>query len=60
MSSGWGCPHDAAGQCQRVPGQRCDPGMKGCILAGRFIFSDSTKNTEAAKKNKIKNPGSEE
>jgi hypothetical protein len=32
--------------------------MKGCILAGRFIFSDSTKNTEAAKKSKIKNTDS--
>jgi hypothetical protein len=52
MSSGWGCPHDAGGECQRVPNRRCDPGMKGCVLAGRFIFSDSGKNTAAAKKRK--------
>jgi len=26
--------------------------MKGCILAGKFIFSDETKNTNAAKTKK--------
>lgn len=40
----WGCPHDADGECQRVPGKRCEPGMKGCILFGRFVFSDEGKN----------------
>ncbi|AHE98459.1 hypothetical protein THITH_09475 [Thioalkalivibrio paradoxus ARh 1] len=43
--SGWGCPHEARGECQRVPGRRCEPGMKGCVLAGRFLFSDPDKNT---------------
>lgn len=43
--SGWGCPHEVGGICQRVEGRRCDPGMKGCVLAGRFIFSDPGKNT---------------
>jgi len=42
--SGWGCPHELHGQCQRVPGRACDPGMKGCILFGRFTFSTETKN----------------
>ena len=50
--SGWGCPHDAAGICQRVEGRRCDPGMKGCVLAGRFIFSDPAKNTKRALRDK--------
>ncbi len=42
--SGWGCPHEAKGACTRVVGRTCDPGMKGCILAGRFRFSDPGKN----------------
>ncbi len=47
MSGGWGCPHDANGSCTRVAGRQCDPGMKGCILAGRFRFSNETKNRPA-------------
>ena len=43
--SGWGCPHEADGRCQRVQNRPCDPGMKGCVLAGRFVFSDAAKNT---------------
>lgn len=42
--SGWGCVHEAEGACTRVAGRPCDPGMKGCILAGRFRFSNEAKN----------------
>lgn len=42
--SGWGCPHELKGICQHVKGRACDPGMKGCVLAGRFRFSNETKN----------------
>ncbi|MBL8660845.1 MAG: hypothetical protein JNM75_13950 [Rhodospirillales bacterium] len=42
--SGWGCPHELEGNCQRVRGRACDPGMKGCILFGRFTFSNEAKN----------------
>lgn len=42
--SGWGCPHEIRGTCQRVRGRPCDPGMKGCILFGRFVWSVETKN----------------
>ncbi|WP_085374580.1 hypothetical protein [Magnetospirillum sp. ME-1] len=42
--SGWGCPHDDHGTCTRVAGRPCDPGMKGCVLAGRFRFSNPVKN----------------
>jgi len=28
-----------------VLGRTCEPGMKGCVLAGRFLFSEPTKNT---------------
>jgi hypothetical protein len=37
--SSWSCPHDCAGVCQLVRGARCDPGMRGCILHGRFRFA---------------------
>jgi hypothetical protein len=52
MSGGWGCPHEINNKCQRVKNRHCDPGMKGCILAGRFIFSDDSKNTKSALKKK--------
>ena len=42
--SGWGCPHDNNGACLKVPGCACDPGMKGCVLFGRFSFSKEEKN----------------
>ena len=42
--SGWGCPHETKGQCNRVKGKLCEPGMKGCVLFGRFVFSDESKN----------------
>ncbi len=41
---GWGCPHESGGKCLRVKDLPCDPGMKGCILFGRFLFSNSQKN----------------
>lgn len=42
--SGWGCPHELNGVCQHVKERPCDPGMKGCVLAGRFRFSNEAKN----------------
>jgi len=48
MSGGWGCPQEIDNKCKRVKYRPCNPGMKGCILAGRFIFSDDSKNTESA------------
>jgi len=49
---GWGCPHEADGYCQRVRRRVCDPGMPGCVLAGRFVFSDPAKNTAGALRRK--------
>lgn len=40
----WGCPHEADGLCRKVMMLPCDPGMKGCVLCGRFVFSDPAKN----------------
>lgn len=42
--SGWGCVHALDDVCTRVAGRPCDPGMKGCVLAGRFRFSNEAKN----------------
>ncbi|OGS89591.1 MAG: hypothetical protein A2061_05530 [Gallionellales bacterium GWA2_59_43] len=42
--SGWGCPHEVDGKCQKVLNQTCDIGMKGCVLSGRFRFADDSKN----------------
>ncbi len=36
--SSWSCPHDREGVCQLVKGARCDPGMRGCVLHGRYRF----------------------
>lgn len=40
----WGCPHERDGVCQKVNKLPCDPGMRGCVLCGRFVFSNPAKN----------------
>ncbi len=45
--SSWGCPHEVNGVCQKVNGLPCDPGMRGCTLYGRFVFSNPAKNPPA-------------
>lgn len=47
MSSGWGCPNEMNGICKKVKDTPCDPGMKGCVLFGRFRFSNDAKNKPA-------------
>jgi len=42
--SSWGCPHELSGKCMRVNEIPCEPGMKGCVLYGRFVWADETKN----------------
>ncbi len=37
----WGCPHEIEGICQKVAKRACDPGMRGCVLAGRYVFANS-------------------
>jgi len=50
MSSAWGCPHEVEGVCMRVKQKPCSPGMKGCVLYGRFAFSVPEKNSPAIKR----------
>ncbi len=41
----WGCPHEINGKCSKINDLNCDPGMKGCVLAGRYFFlSNDDKN----------------
>ncbi|MBI5194135.1 MAG: hypothetical protein HZA08_11950 [Nitrospirae bacterium] len=57
MSGSWDCPHEVNNKCLRVRNHDCDPGMKGCILAGRFTFSNPAKNLRihpSIKENKTK------
>ncbi len=50
MAGGWGCPHEANDICTKVNNLPCDPGMKGCVLAGRFVFADEAKNARLREK----------
>lgn len=36
--SAWGCPYELQDKCLKVQSIPCDPGMKGCVLAGRYFF----------------------
>lgn len=48
--SSWGCPHEIKGLCEKVAGRPCDPGMKGCVLAGRYVFANEDKNVRLREK----------
>jgi len=37
----WGCQHELDGKCSKINDLVCDPGMKGCVLAGRYFFLSS-------------------
>jgi len=50
MSGSWGCPHELKDLCTRVNNLPCDPGMKGCVLYGRFVFADDEKNKALRRK----------
>lgn len=47
---GWGCPHEIGDRCGKVNNLPCDPGMKGCVLAGRFRFANDDKNERLRQK----------
>jgi hypothetical protein len=50
MAGSWGCPHEANDLCGKVNNLPCDPGMKGCVLAGRFVFANDDKNQRLRQK----------
>lgn len=50
MAGGWGCPHEVDDKCTKINNLPCDPGMKGCVLAGRFVFANDDKNARLKEK----------
>jgi len=50
MAGGWGCPHEVDDVCTKVNNLPCNPGMKGCVLAGRYVFADDSKNERLRQK----------
>ena len=50
MAGSWGCPHEADDRCSKVNNLPCDPGMKGCVLYGRFVFANDDKNERLRQK----------
>ena len=50
MAGGWGCPHEVNDKCAKINNLPCDPGMKGCVLAGRFVFANEEKNKRLREK----------
>lgn len=56
MAGGWGCPHEVNDRCTRVNNLPCDPGMKGCVLYGRYVFANDDKNARLREKQARANP----
>lgn len=50
MTGSWGCPHELNNLCTKVNKLPCDPGMKGCVLHGRFVFANEEKNVRLRQK----------
>lgn len=50
MAGSWGCPHETNDLCSKVNNLPCDPGMKGCVLHGRFVFANDDKNERLRQK----------
>jgi len=55
MAGGWGCPHEVDDKCNKINNLPCDPGMKGCVLAGRFVFANEDKNKRLREQSAHKN-----
>jgi len=49
--SSWGCPHEIKGVCTKVNDLKCDPGMKGCVLAGRYVFTGNDEKNKRFREN---------
>jgi orotidine-5'-phosphate decarboxylase len=50
MAGGWGCPHEVNDTCTKINDLPCNPGMKGCVLAGRYVFASEEKNQRLREK----------
>ncbi len=63
MSSGWGCQHlttfEEHKEWCRLLKHKCDPGCKGCVLYGKFEFTQEhtpPMEEERKVKNRSDNP----
>lgn len=59
MAGSWGCPHEIDGLCHKVNRLTCDPGMKGCVLYGRYVFASPEKNKRIVQKRARRDDGAE-
>jgi hypothetical protein len=50
MAGAWGCPHEVDDTCTKINNLPCNPGMKGCVLAGRYVFASEDKNKRLREK----------
>lgn len=50
MAGAWGCPHEVNDICTMISNLPCNPGMKGCVLYGRYVFADEDKNERLRRK----------
>lgn len=50
MAGSWGCLHEINDKCSKVNDAPCDPGMKGCVLYGRYVFANDEKNRHLRQK----------
>lgn len=48
------CPRETANHCDKVNNLPCDPGMKGCVLHGRFVSANDDKNARLGQKRTCK------
>jgi hypothetical protein len=49
MAGSWGCPHGIDERRSKISNLPCDPGMKGCVLYGRFRSAREEKKTREPK-----------
>jgi hypothetical protein len=49
MSGGWGCPYHLTGKCRKLKMRECDPGIKGCVLHGKYNFPLNEKKNKKKK-----------
>ena len=60
MSSGWGCQHlttyNEEKEWCRLLKHKCEPGCKGCVLYGKFTFTqENMPLNEGEEERKVKN-----
>jgi len=54
MAGAWGCPHEANDVCTKVNNLPCDPGMRGCVLAGRYVFFNNDPKNERLRAKRVR------